>query len=219
MSNIPSNNRKGGNGNKNLVAPKLRKNDRIRVAEVRVIGPDGKQIGVIQTRDALELAKKYGLDLVEVSPATRPPVCRILDFGKFMYEQSKKTKENKSTSTKLKEIKFRVRIDQHDYMTKIKQAEAFLGKGNKLKLSLMFRGREMEYKELGFETVKRAVADLTHIGTPDVEPRIVGRNINVTMSPLAATKRKFKYNTPAEAESQSDPDDADDSDDSDESDE
>ncbi|MEM9227642.1 MAG: translation initiation factor IF-3 [Verrucomicrobiota bacterium] len=173
-----------------------RKNERIRVPEVRVIGPDGKQIGIMQTREALTLAKNNGLDLIEISPTARPPVCRILDYGKYMYEQSKKEKENKSSSSaqKLKEVKFRVRIEEHDYMTKLRRAEAFLDDGSKLKMTLMFRGREMEHTELGFEVIKRAVGDLAHIATPDAQAKLVGRNITLTMSPLPANKRKLKYN-------------------------
>lgn len=150
-------------------------------------------IGVMPTKKALDLAKSVGLDLVEVSPNSRPPVCRILDFGKYMYEQSKKQKESKSTSQKLKEVKFRVKIDTHDYMTKIRRAEDFLDKGNKLKLTLMFRGREMEHTNLGFETVKRAIKDLESMATADNEPRLAGRNISVTLSPLPSSRRKKKF--------------------------
>lgn len=173
-----------------------RKNERIRVPEIRVIGPDGKQIGVMPTKEALELAKNNGLDLIEISPTARPPVCRILDYGKYMYEQSKKEKENKShqSANKLKEVKFRVRIEEHDYMTKLRRGEEFLDHGNKLKMTLMFRGREMEHKELGFDVIKRAVEDLSHVATPDAPAKLVGRNITLTMSPLPANKRKLKYN-------------------------
>lgn len=175
-----------------------RKNERIRVPEIRVIGPDGSQIGVMDTRDALKLAKDNGLDLIEISPTARPPVCRILDYGKYMYEQSKKEKETKaktsSSASKLKEVKFRVRIEEHDYMTKLRRGEEFLDDGSKLKMTLMFRGREMEHKELGFDVIKRAVADLAHVATPDAPAKLVGRNITLTMSPLPANKRKLKYN-------------------------
>jgi len=150
-------------------------------------------IGVMETKKALDLAKSVGLDLVEVAPNSRPPVCRILDFGKYMYEQSKKQKESKTTSQKLKEVKFRVKIDTHDYLTKIRRAEDFLDKGNKLKLTLMFRGREMEHTELGFETIKRAIKDLETMATADNDPRLAGRNISVTLSPLPSGRRKKKY--------------------------
>lgn len=147
----------------------------------------------MKTRDALEAAKKAGLDLVEVSPTARPPVCRIIDYGKYMYEQSKKDKDRKSTVTKLKEVKFRVRIEDHDYMTKLRRAEDFLDHGNKLKVTLMFRGREMEHPELGFEVVNRAIEDLTHIAKADAPPRRVGRNITLTLSPLPANKKRRKW--------------------------
>ena len=115
-----------------------------------------------------------------------------------MYEQSKKQKESKSTSQKLKEVKFRVKIDTHDYMTKIRRAEDFLDKGNKLKLTLMFRGREMEHTDLGFETVKRAIKDLESMATADNDPRLAGRNISVTLSPLPSSRRKKKFGDEAE---------------------
>ncbi len=173
---------------------KNRKNERIRAQEVRVIGPDGKQIGVIPTREALELAKRNGLDLVEVSPTARPPVCRIVDFGKFMYEQSKRGKDSQKTaSSKLKEIKFRVNIDQHDYETKIRHAEEFLHKGNKVKVTLSMRGREMERKHLGFDVVKRSIEDLSGMGVHDGEPKLNGRNIIVMITPLPASRRKPKF--------------------------
>jgi len=191
----------GGGGNRGKRYPRRdygpRKNERIRVPEIRVIGPEGKQIGVMKTREALEQAKAAGLDLVEVSPTARPPVCRILDYGKYMYEESKKKKKSGSSSgtakPKLKEVKFRVRTDQHDYMVKIKHAEEFLFKGNKVKLSLMFRGREHEHKELGVETIQRAAEDLTHVAHIDAAPRLMGRNVTATLSPLPANKRKRKY--------------------------
>jgi len=174
----------------------LRKNDRIRAREVRLIGPDGKQIGILPTPDALKLARQHGLDLVEISPTAKPPVCRILDFGKYMYEESKKKKDSHSHTTKIKEVKFRVRIEQHDYMTKLRHAEEFLFMGNKVKITLQFRGREMEHTGLGMDVVRRAIGDLIQVGHADSEPRLSGRTINVIMSPLAAAKRKLKFNEP-----------------------
>jgi len=179
----------------------VRKNERIRARELRLIGPEGNQIGVVTRDEALQAAKQMGLDLVEISPKARPPVCRILDFGKYMYEQSKRQKENKakaSSSSKIKEVKFRVRIEEHDYMTKLRHAEEFLYKGNKLKLSLMFRGREMEHQDLGLEVVKRASGDLTHVGQADADPKKSGRHVSMTMTPLPANKRKLKYHEPDE---------------------
>ena len=177
-----------------------RQNERIRVPEIRVIGQDGAQIGVMATREALILAKKAGLDLVEISPTARPPVCRILDYGKYKYELSKKNKDKITTTHRLKEVKFRVRVDQHDYITKLRHGEEFLDKGSKLKITLMFRGREMEHTELGFNVVNRAIKDLEHIGTPDSQPRLVGRNISMTMSPVPDNKKKLIFNAPLEEE-------------------
>ena len=176
--------------------PRIRKNERIRVREVRVIDPDGKQIGVMATEQARRLARQQGLDLVEIAPTARPPVCRILDFGKYMYEQSKKGKDSKPQSSKIKEVRLRVRVEQHDYLTKLRRAEEFLGKGNKVKLSLMFRGREMEHQDLGFDVVNRAIGDLSHIGGRENEPRLVGRNITAVLAPLPPNRRKLKFNMP-----------------------
>jgi translation initiation factor IF-3 len=175
----------------------VRKNERIRAREVRLIGSDGKQIGVVSRDDALQAAKQVGLDLVEISANARPPVCRILDFGKYMYEESKRQKENKAkanSSSKIKEVKFRVRTEEHDYLTKLRHGEEFLYKGNKLKLSLMFRGRENEHKELGVEVLAKAGTDLNHVGSADGEPKLSGRHVNMIMTPLPAAKRKLKYN-------------------------
>jgi translation initiation factor IF-3 len=194
--------RKGSRPRRNYV-PRIRKNDKIRSREIRVIGPDSRQIGVMTPAEALVIAKKVGLDLVEISPSARPPVCRILDFGKYQYEISKKEKESKTKKTssgKVKEIKFRVRIEEHDFMFKIKHAEEFLGKGNKVKLSLMFRGREMEHKDLGFAAIKRAVTELEHMGHQDSDVRLSGRMISTMLSPLPEKDRVYKFNQVAEAE-------------------
>jgi len=187
-----------------------RKNERIRVPEIRVIGPDGKNLGVMKTRDAQDLAKGAGLDLLEISPSARPPVCRILDYGKYMYEQSKKDKENKThqSSTKLKEVKFRVSIDQHDFETKLRRAEGFLDHGNKVKLTLQFRGRENEHRELGYERVKLAAKELEGVAAADSEPRLVGRQVTQILSPLPSGKRVLTFTAPDhEIDDHEDPDD------------
>ncbi|MCL4159196.1 UNVERIFIED_CONTAM: hypothetical protein GTU68_059318 [Idotea baltica] len=147
----------------------------------------------METKEALAFAMEAGLDLVEVAPQARPPVCRIMDFGKYVYEQQKKAKDSKGSSSKTKEVKFRPRVEQHDYETKLRHAEEFLDKGNKVKLSLFFRGREMAFKELGFETINRAITDLETMGHVDSPPKLVGRNINTMISPLPANKRKPKF--------------------------
>ncbi len=170
-----------------------RRNERIRVPRVRVIGPDGSQVGIMPTSEAIAMAKRLNLDLLEVSPNAEPPVCRILDFGKYQYEEAKRQKSNKASATKVKEIKIRPKIERHDYETKRRNAERFLFSGNKLKITMMLRGREMEFKQNAFEVVERAIADLSHMGHADAAPKLMGRNITVTMSPVAQKLRKLKY--------------------------
>jgi translation initiation factor IF-3 len=183
----------------------IRRNQRIRSPEIRVILPDGRQAGLMPTSQALAIAQEAGLDLVEVAPNATPPVCRVMDFGKYVYEQQKKSKDSRASAAKLKEVKFRPRVEQHDFMTKLLHAEQFLFHGNKVKLTLTFRGREMAHTEIGFETMKRAVADLAHIGHPDNDARLMGRNIIVMMTPVPQNKRKMKFNTHAEEEAPPEP--------------
>ena len=172
----------------------IRRNHRIKVPQVRVISPEGKQLGILDTPKAVNLALEVGLDLVEVAPnATPVPVCRIMDFGKYVYEESKKHSHAKSTASKIKEIEFTARIAQNDFNTKLRHAEEFLDHGNKVKLRLKFRGREMAHTEIGFEVMKRAVVDLAGMGHPDAEPKLIGRNIHVMLTPLPANKRKAKF--------------------------
>lgn len=156
-------------------------------------GVTNEQVGVMKIDQALQAARSLGLDLIEVAPTARPPVCRILDFGKFRYDLSKQVKEKKNTAGRVKEVKFRVNIDEHDYITKIRHAEDFLDKGNKVKIHLQFRGRENAHKELGMDVVKRVRDDLSSMGHVDMEPRLVGRAIGMTLSPLPAGKRKRKF--------------------------
>jgi translation initiation factor IF-3 len=175
-------------------AKDIRVNERIRAREVRVInGVTNEQIGVLSIEDALARAKALGLDLIEVAPNANPPVCRILSFGKFRYDLSKQEKEKKNTAGRVKEVKFRVNIDEHDYATKLRHAEEFLDKGNKVKIHLQFRGREMAHQELGMEVVQRVRADLATMGHVDMEPKLVGRAIGMTLSPLPANKRKRRF--------------------------
>ena len=150
------------------------------------------------TEKALQLAKASGLDLVEVSSSTRPPVCRILDFGKYQYELSKKNKDNKSSQQKTK-VKFRLTIGEHDYMTKLRNAERFLFKGNKVKLTLAFRGREMTQMEMGKGNLMKTVEDLAHIAHSDqTAPRQVGRQLTISITPHPVNQRKLKYTKPDE---------------------
>ncbi|MDR1456572.1 MAG: translation initiation factor IF-3 [Puniceicoccales bacterium] len=161
--------------------------DRIRVPEVRVIGPAGEQLGVMDTREAIALAKFNGLNLVEVAAMSSPPVCKIVDYGKHKYSEAKKTKGHvKPNAAKYKEVKFRPNVDVGDYMTKIRQGIEFLQKGMKLKLVLTFRGREMAHQEVGHEVVQRAINDLQQFGTLETSPKLSGRMIMATLSPRTA---------------------------------
>jgi translation initiation factor IF-3 len=163
-----------------------RKNEKIRAKEVRVIDSSGQQLGIMQTFEAVSIAKRQGLDLVEISPNAIPPVCKILDFGKYKYDESKKNKSiPKQASAKIKEIKLRIAIDSNDYNIKLKHAIEFLEHGNKLKLSLMFRGREMAHTDLGFDLVKKFANDVRQCGALDSEPKLFGKMISVTVSPCA----------------------------------
>ena len=172
----------------------IRRNHRIKVPQVRVISPEGKQLGILDTPKAVNLALEVGLDLVEVAPnATPVPVCRIMDFGKYVYEESKKHSHAKSNASKIKEIEFTARIAPNDFNTKLRHAEEFLDHGNKVKLRLKFRGREMAHTELGFEVMKKAVSELVGMGHPDADPKLIGRNIHVMLTPLPANKRKAKF--------------------------
>lgn len=179
--------------NRNRGPKGLRRNERIKASQVRVIGPEGTNLGVMPPHKALKLAKDVGLDLIEISPQARPPVCRILDLGKFLYEESKKQKENKPVGNKLKEVKFRVSIDQHDFETKLRRAEQFLYRGNKVKLTLQFRGRENEHKQLGFERVNLAASELEGVSSPDNPAKLVGRQVTIVLSPLPSQKRQLKF--------------------------
>lgn len=191
--------RNNSNRNRRNFKPRIRCNERIRAPQVRVIGPDGSQLGVMHPKEALQIAKSRGLDLIEVSATAKPPVCRISDFGKYQYEQSKKTKDNKAKTIKNKEIKFRVNIDAHDYQVKIKHAEEFLYKGMKTKMSLSLRGREMQHKDLAFQVMKRIEADLIHVAQVEVPTKMVNRNLSLFMAPLPEGKRKLRYNKSPES--------------------
>lgn len=169
----------------------VRVNGKIRAREVRVIGPEGQQLGVIPLHQALSMARAQGVDLVEVASNAAPPVCRLVDFGKFRYEQSKKEKESKKHqhATKVKEVQLRPTIDPHDFAVKLSHAIGFLCEEMKVKVTLRFRGREMAHKEIGFQTVDQFLQKLEEYGHPDAAPRLVGRGINVMISPLPKAKR------------------------------
>jgi translation initiation factor IF-3 len=171
----------------------IRRNHRIKAEQIRVISPEGKQLGVLATGKALQLAQQFDLDLVEVAPNVTPPVCRIMDFGKYMYEESKKHSHVRTTASKIKEIEFSVRIEHNDFLTKLRHAEEFLDHGNKVKLRLKFRGREMARTEMGFEVINRALTELATMGHPDGPPKLTGRNIYVMLTALPVNKRKLKF--------------------------
>lgn len=169
-----------------------RVNHRIRVSEVRCVDADGSQLGVISTRDALIRAEQQGMDLVEISPTANPPVCRIMDYGKFKYDQEKKQKQQKKnqTATKVKEIKFHSNVDEHDYQTKLRHTRGFLGEGHRVKCSLFFRGREGAHQELGFEVINRVMNDCADIAQAEQPPKLMGRSIIMLLTPKPAGKGK-----------------------------
>ena len=185
----------------------IRKNDKIRAREVRVIGSNGEMLGVMPPEDALKIAKSEGLDLVEVAASARPPVCRILEFGKYKYELSKNKRNKEKSAKRIKEAKFRPRIEEHDYITKVRRSEKFLHQGNKLKITLMFRGREMEHIDLGMDLIKQAIEDLSSVGKGDDQPKLNGRFIIVTLSPLPKNQRTLRFNSLEDLETD-EPDDA-----------
>ena len=158
-----------------------------------ILASTGQQLGVMKLSDAIRKAQELGLDLVEVAANANPPVCRIVDFGKFKYEAAKHDKEKRNTSSKLKEIKFRVNIDEHDYLTKMRHAEEFLDKGNKVRIQLQFRGREMAHQELGMQLMSRVKGDLINMAHVEMEPKLLGKSVTMTLAPLPANKRKRHF--------------------------
>jgi translation initiation factor IF-3 len=157
------------------------------------MGSTGEQLGVMKLSDALRKAQTLGLDVVEVAPTANPPVCKIVALGKFRYDISKQDKDKKPSGAKLKEIKFRVNIDEHDYLTKIRHGEDFLDKGNKVRVQLQFRGREMAHQEFGMQLMHKVKDDLSGMSQVEMEPKIAGRNVTMTLSPLPANRRKRRF--------------------------
>ena len=162
-----------------------RRNEMIRAREVRVIGADGEQLGILQRNDAIALAQEAGLDLVEVAATSEPPVCRIMDFGKFRYEQQKKKQEAKKRQTvvQIKEIKVRPKTDDHDYETKLRHIRRFLEDGDRCKITVFFRGREIVHKDRGQDILNRVVADLADIAKVEQEARAEGRTLQMLLVP------------------------------------
>lgn len=164
-----------------------RVNERIRIPQVRVIGDDGSQIGILTTREAIAMAQAKGLDLVEVAPTARPPVCKIMDYGKFKYEQNRAAKaaKKKQHQMQLKEVKMRPKIEDHDYDFKLKHAREFLAQRDKVKFTITFRGREMAHQELGYKVIEQVLQDLSDVAIVEQSPRAEGRTVSLVLSPKA----------------------------------
>jgi translation initiation factor IF-3 len=161
-------------------------NDRIRAPQVRLVGADGQQIGIVSIQDAMQRAQALDLDLVEVAPQANPPVCRIMDYGKFKYERDVRQKEarKRQVRVEVKEMKMRPKIDPHDYATKKGHIERFLKQGARVKVTIMFRGREMAHTELGRKLLDRLTEDLKELATVDAYPKLDGRNMVMVVAPI-----------------------------------
>lgn len=181
-------------------ANKVRINEGIRVPQIRLIGPKGEQIGIVPASEGIRRAREEGLDLVEVAPLAKPPVCRILDFGKYLYALNKKEKatRKKQKGVELKEIKLSSKIGEHDYQTKLRNARRFLEKGNKVKLTLFFRGREITHLDLGQKMIGRFTQDLTDWGSIERNMGLEGKIIQIYLAP----KMNKRGGTPKNAQAQ-----------------
>jgi translation initiation factor IF-3 len=177
---IPQRDPRGGSGNRDA-----RTNRRIKAREVRLVGPEGEQLGVLPVEQALARAQELGMDLVEVSPMAKPPVCKIMDYGKFKYLEKKKQNEakKKQVVVQLKEVKLRPRTEEHDYDVKLKKVREFLGESNKARITVMFRGREMSHKELGQKVLQRVIEDLRDVAVIEAAPRVEGRQMFMILAP------------------------------------
>ena len=176
---------RGNLGNRNSSSIQARVNDRIRAKEVRLIGAKGEQVGIVPIADALKAATEASLDLVEVAPLANPPVCRVMDYSKYLYAKEKQERENRQhqRQTQLKELRFRPQIDDHDYQTKLKSLVKFLKKGNKVKVTLVFRGREMAHQEFGRRLLDRLQVDISEVALVERPPMQEGRFVFMTIAP------------------------------------
>jgi translation initiation factor IF-3 len=167
------------------ISTELRINDRIRVSEVRLVGPSGETVGIVPTSEALKLAQEADLDLVEIAPMARPPVCKLMDYGKFKYENAQKAREARRNQTNviIKEMKLRPKIDAHDYETKKGHVVRFLRAGDKVKITIMFRGREQHRPELGFRLLQKLAEDVAELGFVESSPKQDGRNMIMVLGP------------------------------------
>lgn len=170
----------------------MRVNRQIRVPKVRLIDQNGEQVGVVSTSEALRKAEEAELDLVEVVPTAAPPVCKILNYGKYRYDQTKREKESKKAQhqVKVKEIKLKPNIDDHDLLTKVKSAKTFLDKGNKVKVTLMFRGRQNAHPEIGEKLIDRFVEELSEVSTLETPLKKMGRFLHVVLAPGGKKKKE-----------------------------
>ncbi len=179
-----------------ISANDYRVNEYIRVPKVRLIGPDGTNMGIVAIQDALKIAREAGLDLVEVSPNANPPVCRVMDFGKFIYERQKKEKEARKAQKQIeiKELRIRPKTSKHHLMFKIKDARRWLEHGMKVKVTVRFRGREIDYPELALEDLKDIALELSDVSEVEQPPTMQGRSLSIMLAPLkgkgAKTKKK-----------------------------
>ncbi len=168
-----------------LIRIRIRVNERIRAREIRIIGEKGEQIGVLPTGEGLKMAREKDLDLVEVAPKASPPVCRIMDFSRYKYEQEKKERlaRKKQKIVHIKEIKLKPNIEEHDYQTKLRHLKRFLGRGDKSKITLMFRGREMAHVDIGRALMNRLMKDLSELAEVERPPMLEGRFMVMIMTP------------------------------------
>jgi len=180
------------------ISTELRINDRIHAAEVRLVGPDGEQIGIVKIAEALKLARDVGLDLVEIAPTAHPPVAKVMDYGKWRYENDQKARESRKnqTNTVIKEMKLRPKIDAHDYDTKKGHIVRFLRGGDKVKITIMFRGREQSRPELGFNLLNKLAEDVSADGVVEFSPKQDGRNMIMVLAP---TRKKSEAKVEVQA--------------------
>jgi translation initiation factor IF-3 len=193
------------NKEKLISANEFRVNEGIRVAEVRLIGPDGGNVGVVSIKQALQIARDAELDLVEVSSGATPPVCRVMDFGKFIYEKAKKEREAKKSQTKIevKEIRLRPKTNEAHRGFKVDDARRWLSQGHKVRVTIKFRGREMDYPEIALEDLKEIAQSLADISTIEQAPMMEGRTMLVVLAPgKPAAKKKEKADSPAEVKTE-----------------
>lgn len=176
-------------------------NEEIRAREIRLVGEEGEQVGIIPLKQALEMALEKGLDLVEIAPSAQPPVCRLMDYGKFKFEQNKREKDarKKQKVISIKEVKMRPNIEEHDFQVKLKNARKFLGAGDKVKVTIMFRGREITHADLGEKLSRKFVDELADICNVEKAPKVEGRNMTTVLIPRLDSDKDKEKKTKEEA--------------------